>query len=493
MRRVLLATSLVGLTLPVVGAPTPAVADGGLGGYTASAQAAVVHVEVYEPALPIPTTPQGDATVGFSRALVDTGPSSQALASYLWPGDTLGDGLGLLTGNDAFDYRVKTKSAYPATDTSPSKNAVQLTDGNGMATSADEEKTEATVNALELGTNVASGTGSGLCTLLQQCAAAPTPAPTPGPELPGPLADAVKMRSGSSHSVVTVSDKAITTVGEAKAAGLSLMAGLITIDSVRMSATSSSDAVKGTSDGVAQIAGLRIAGQQIDLGDSVDLGGKKTTPPKIPADITQAGINVQYLVRDKSAENAAGSLNCKGLVITIDSAVLSSAIGSGALTDPIGSAIGEVPNLGPLAAGLLKLGTKYVITVGDVRTAATASPEYSGSFDSATSDVQEQPATPSGAVAPPAAGAPTGATAVPAGAATPAAATNAVSGATDAVPASSPFQLPGLGRTPSLLLLSALALAGLTGWLFRAFGSFFFGVGDCLLGASVGVPNLREG
>ena len=55
------------------------------------------------------------------------------------------------------------------------------------------------------------------------------------------------------------------------------------------------------------------------------------------------------------------------------------------------------------------------------------------------------------------------------------------------------FQFPGLAKTPSMLLMACLVLAGLGGWLFRAFGALMLGGEDCAMGLAVGIPNLRKG
>lgn len=485
MKRMLLAVLLLGLTLPVVSSPPAAYADTTLGGYTASAAAAVVRVQIFEPSLPIPANPQIDATIGFARSNTGLGPSSRALASYLWPGDTLGDGLGTLAGNDNFDYPVKVNSKYPATDVAPAHNTVQLTDGNGMTTSADDTTTQSTVTVLEAGPNLASGLGSGLCALLKQSCPAPA---APKFELPGALSTVATVDTARSQSTVVLKGDTITASARTKVSGLSLLAGLITIDGVDMTAIASSNGEKSTTDGAAKVTGLRVAGQGVDVGNPVDLGGSKTQAPKVPIDLSAVGITVEYLKVTRTASGASGGLSSEGLTITIDASKLSKLLGTNALTGPLGTLLEQIPNAGPLLSGLLKLGSKIVITIGDVRSAATASPPYV--------------VTPLGPTAP-VVNPPTGTNTVVPSTPLPAGFPGVINPGAGTPPplladvpttqVAAPFQFPGLAQTPSLLILCGLLAIGLFGWAFKGLGAYFFGADDCLLGASVGVPNLREG
>lgn len=472
MRRVLAGVLLSG---SIAGVAAPAVADTGLGGYTASAEAAIVRIGIYEPAVPIPADPQIDASVGFARSTTATGPSSRGLASYLWPGDAVGDGLGVLLGNEALDYPVKTSSSYPATDNGPARNAVQIDDGNGMSTAADGRTTSATVVGLGLGNGI-GGVGSGLCRLLKKC---PASAPTTI-DLPDPVAAAATIENLKSQSTVELGEKSITATAHSVASGISLLGGLITIDGLDLRSRSTSDGVTGTAAGTSTITGLRVLGHEVDLGDPVSIGGKPASMPKLPQLLQRLGITIVYLQNQKSQTGAAGTLDAQALTITVDVASLRKALGAKDLSGPLTPVLSEIDQAGPLLLGLLKLGTKVVVTVGDVRTSATAAPAYS---------------VPSGPTGPPARGpSGSGASLVPGTALVPGIATGPVATVVPPVLTAAPVSvdLPGLGRVPLWFVLAGLALVGLVAWSVRGFGTWILGGGSCALGNSVGVPDLRK-
>lgn len=475
--RFLLATVLLGFGAPLFSTPETAGAETTLGGYTASAEAAVIRIGIYEPALPIPAEPQVDASIGYARSSTSTGPTARALASYLWPGDTLGDGLGTLFGDEALDYPVKVNSKYPPSDSAPAKNAAQITDGNGMSTSADGTTTSASTTGAMVGGNLVSGIGSGLCSLLKQkCPGAPVGVP-----LPLPIATAASLDVSKSDSVVKLGEQVVSTA-HTHAAGLQILGGLITIDGFDLVARATSDGAKGTAGGSLTITGLTVAGKKVALEDSVDLS-KADTPAASPLNFPQLGLRIDYLNKTSTVDGATGKLAAQGLSITVDVGVLGKQLKLGMLSPALAPILNEIPQLGPLLSGLLQFGTKLVITVGDVRAASTASPAYVPPPFPSTGPTVAPPTGPSapGIAVPPALGGPQ---VTPPG-------VDPVE--TGIAPSAGPFQFPGLSQTPSLLLLGALALAGLMGWIFKGFGTFFLAADDCDLGAGVGVPNLREG
>lgn len=455
MRRVvaavLVATSLTAL------APS-ARAEPGLGAYSALAEAAIVRIGLYEQAIPIPAEPQVDIGIGFARANTANGPSSRGLASYLWPGDAVGDGLGVLMGNESLAYPVKTSASYPATETSPAQSSVRINDGSGMSSTADDRTTRATV----VGLGVGNGTGS------------------PG-ELPDPVAAAATIENLKSQSTVVLEEDGITATARSVASGISVLGGLITLDGLDMRSETRSDGVTGTVRGISNITGLRVLGQAVDLGDPVNLAGQQAAPPKLPQALAELGIKVEYLENQRTTDGAAGALQAQGLTITLDVAPLRDLLQLGGLSDVVSPALVNVDQAGPVLLGLLKLGSKIVITLGDVRTRASAAPAYVAPDVAVTGPVEGSvvPDSPVGSGNP----------FLPDAADVPLAPPLAPPAVTVA-PAS--VDLPGLGQVPRWFLLAGLALVALAGWGIRGFGTWVFGGGTCLHGNSLGVPDLRK-
>jgi|LULE01.1.fsa_nt_gb hypothetical protein len=161
----LAAAALVSLALPVTtGTAAPAApsavsaatgsplraADPEFAGYAATTTATPVRVEIYEPTIPIPASPQAELNLGYSNVKADSS-TSRGRASYFWPGDAVGQGfktiienLGLppeLAGPIAEQgYPVQVNSNHPA---GPESESSEDFPGSISRTSASAEKTTA--------------------------------------------------------------------------------------------------------------------------------------------------------------------------------------------------------------------------------------------------------------------------------------------------------------------------------------------------------------
>src|SRR5690348_10035233 len=92
---------VAGLALGLVAAPLAAMApaqavvkaDPTYGGFSTVATASPLKLEVFEPVIPIPTDPQFEMDFSYTRVEGNSGPSTTARASAMWPGPAIGEGL----------------------------------------------------------------------------------------------------------------------------------------------------------------------------------------------------------------------------------------------------------------------------------------------------------------------------------------------------------------------------------------------------------------
>ena len=498
-----------GATLAVLAWPGPSSADTSLGGYSGTAQAEAIRIQIFDPTIPIPVNPnqpQIDGGIAYTKSNVDTGPVTRATASYLWPGDVIGDGFGQLAGNDKAQYAIQVNSRYPETASSPAHNTAQLTDGNGMTTSTDGFHTTATTTGLGIvgpDTDLLSGIGEGLRNLPLGGNKTPAPQPNP-PKLPLPvgemLAGLATVKNVSTTSTVDVANKTITAFAHAQMSEISLLHGLITIDGIKTTSTTVSDGKKATSSGTIRPVGVTIAGVDIGLDDQgVRLGGDGSAKlPEIPSSVTdllaKIGIEFTYAPSTRSTDGATSALASDGLVISIDTQPLKTALNVGGLVGPLQDLISKIPKLGSQIGPLLGLGPKIVYRIGDVYTTANAAPAYVGPpVVSPTGGNPNPGGNPGsgGGVPPISTG---GGTPISTGGGVPLPSTSP--GTTTPTPTTqaSAFNLPGLGTVPRMLIIGGLVLAVAFGWLFRTLGGFLLGAGrNCAYGLSTGVPDLRKG
>jgi hypothetical protein len=477
--------------------PGPAASgDTSLGGYQGSAVADAIRIEVIDPVIPLPSDPQVDVGIGYTKAQVDTGPVTRGTASYLWPGDVLGDGFGQLVGGDV-QYPIQVNSKYPATEAAPAKSRAQLTDGNGMYTSTNGTTTKASVTGLGIAgpnTDLLHNIGAGLGKLFGNKKDASVSVPVPV-QVSKTLAGLVTLQNVKSQSTAVVGAKTFTTSAHATASDISILGGLLSIKGFDMSAQSVSDGKKAVNTGHAEIGGIGIAKNLITLGDgSINLGSAHVKLPALPDvlvnSLKQIGISIESMKTTHTVTGASGTFASQGLVITVDTKPLRSALDA-----PFGI-LGQIVNLlpsNPLTdqlSSLLHLAPKFVITIGDVNTSATASPQYVGP----PIPPGNTGGTPGGPVTNPGSTGNTGGGVIGPGSVPSGSPSTPTQPGTQPGTVPTAYQFPGLGSIPRIVILAALLLAAFGAWLFRVLGGVLFGAGrTCAYGLSTGVPDLRKG
>jgi hypothetical protein len=481
--------------------PGPSGAETSLGGYSGVARADAIHVEIFDPTIPLPSDPQIDLGIAYTKSNTDTGPVSRAVASYLWPGDVIGDGFDQLTGNPDSTYPVQINSRFPATTSAPATNRAQISDGNGMTTSSNDTTTKATASGLGVSGSSLNQPGKGLCKIInpKKCTDKSGSDGKVPVQVSKQVSALMTMTGGSSDSTVTVGKNSVTSTAHATGLGLKLLGGLITIGQVDITAKTVSDGKKAVTTGTTDISSVTIAGKSLGIdGKELNLAGSKIKLPDLPSTITDLlkdiGISFDYAVSSKTVNGADGSLSASGLIITVDTKLLHDALAP--LTGALADLLNKFPNMSEVTA-LLGLGPKIEFIIGDVSSSATAQPAYVGtplpggggstSGSSSGGGAVTGGGSTGGSTGDTGTGVPAGTGSNPTQATTPTTPTQNV-----AQPVA--FGLPALGSVPRLLILGGLLVAGAIGWVFRSAGGFLLGAGrNCNFGLSTGVPDLRKG
>lgn len=310
----------------------------GLRGYSLSASASPVSIELYDKTVPIPVDPgepQFAISVSHTSATIDSGPLARALASSVWPGAGIGDGFSQVCECDQ-TYPVKVEANFNASTTEPQTASQGGPNGSfGM---------EAVSRGLD---TVATATAGS----------------SPGPT----MVDYGQVHS-TSHTRV-VDGEAIATV-DTSIADLQLAGGLISIDNLHTTLRAVSDGGETTTtSGSTQIDGLNIlgAGFTLDqkglhavggdgplsnilpsgegpggslLGGEGPLGGllgQDGVPSSAGAALEPLGITVRPLQHTTSTEEGSAERSASGVRISLDTKPLRTALDALSLNDVVSS------------------------------------------------------------------------------------------------------------------------------------------------------------
>ncbi|HEX2892554.1 MAG TPA: choice-of-anchor P family protein [Marmoricola sp.] len=516
-----------GLALGVAAAPLLAVApaqavvrsDPGYGGFTTDATASPLKLEVFEPAIPIPTEPQMEFDFSYTHVAGSSGPSSTARASAMWPGPAIGEGLktfgeqlGLPPQLTDGGYPVQVNSEFPSDNTQaasePMPGMVQRVDSGdkrtvakaGYTGSGDLAEGDSGDGTATPPPNPLDGLSKGDFSALGGVLTGSTSGNDQHPVQTNPmgafstLVDADGMTSVSS---TTYDDNQVTATATSRIGELRLLLGLVTLDGINV-VTKTVSKADGSVDThqVADVGSMTIAGQKFAYGPNGFTAAGSTTPvPGLPTQATdllkQLGIQIEVPKPVVSTDGGVGKIDAEAVRITLDTKPLRAVLP----TLPLDQLVNNLPDMGQanvLKGLILSLNTiapRLVLHLGQASVTSTTVPAMDlGGADS--------PAAASGtagtaaAAAGPPAGAPPAASAAPGAA--PAASTPA--GATTPIKTMSAVPgLPPLGGVPGMLLLLGLVFASGAGWYLRRAGGLLFGAGSsCIHGLKAGIPDLRK-
>ncbi|HSE69517.1 MAG TPA: choice-of-anchor P family protein, partial [Nocardioidaceae bacterium] len=459
-----LAAGLIGAAAPVPAAS----AAPAYGGYSTEATATPLKIEVYEPTIPIPAEPQAEAEFAYTKVEAASGPTGDGLASWLWPGDPVGQGcktfvetLGLgATGLCKDGYPVQVNSQTPG---EPSSESDEKFPGSVMRTSAGPEEVSATAG------------WSPDCDVMDDRKAPGLPGAPGGstaaddqPQgcIPAELAAMVDVDGMTSDSRTETAGDTVKSVATSKLTGVSLIGGLITADSITVTSTTTADGKQPTAGGVSKVVGLKLAGKPLTFGrDGVQLADQSQKLPGMPDQAKQAlaqlGVQLALPSPERSASGDNANSGFEGLQVVIDTRPLRSQLDDIPFDDILGLIPDQAEELRKLLGAATQLAPKFVITAGNAAAEASTVPKLDLSLPSV------DPGSLNGAAVPPSSGSTTGGSSgvTPGSAGAPAAALGGDAGAAPsgdagalaAKPMSS--SLPPLASIPGALLVGGFVIA----------------------------------
>jgi len=524
----------IGLVVAPLVAITPAQAvvraDPSYGGFSTAATASPLKIEVFEPAIPIPTDPQFELDFSYTRVLGDSGPATTARASAMWPGPAIGEGLktfgeqlGLPAALTDGGYPVQVNSAFPGDTTQAASepfpgmiqrvNAGQtrtvakagytgsgdLADGEAGDPTPSATTTPTTPPKPNLLTSLASGDLSALGGILTGTVTGNDANPVQTNPM-GALSLLVDFDGMTSVSSTTYDDNKVTATATSRIGELRLLLGLVKLTGINVvtKVVSSLDGGAVTSQTV-DVGGMTIAGQKFSYGPNGFTAAGSTMPvPGLPASATDLlkmlGVAIEVPAPVVTKDGTSGKVDAEAVRITLDTKPLHAKLPSLPLDDIIGK-LPDLPGQASLLKGLLlsldSFAPKLVLHLGQASASANAvAPISFDTGDSTAGAAGPAASTGTGSAGTPAAAPPAAAVGAP-GEVPPASTTPVTT--TPVKEVSSVPGLPPLGSIPGMLALLGLLLASGAGWYLRRAGGLLFGAGaTCSHGLKAGIPDLRK-
>lgn len=375
-------------------------------GFSSEATASPVRMEIFEPTIPLPATPQAELNFGYTKVLADSG-GGRGRASYLWPGDVVGEGAKTIIENfglppevsgplAAQGYPVQVNSNHPA---GPPREAQEPFPGTVMRTSASEGKVSAATGFSSdcdvsepasgggddeggdapapgvpglpgvptgglLGARTGSGAdGSGTLTDFgaaitgqsaspEQQGSAAAAEEGPACPIPADLNALIDVGGAISTTGSVVEKGAVTTTSRAALGDIELVGGVVQISGVTAKAVTSSDGTKEDASGKARYGILTIGGQEFSFGPGgFEAVGQQGDIPGLPDEaakaLKQLGITITVPKPELSAKDKTATAVVEGLVVEVDLATLAPVLSQlplGQLVSPLPEEMRQLKN-----------------------------------------------------------------------------------------------------------------------------------------------------
>lgn len=486
-------------------------------GYTSMATASPLRIDIYEPTIPVPATPELEVHFAYSKVVADSS-STKGRASFMWPGDPIGEGLktiveqaGLPPALGQAGYPVQVNSNFPG---GPARQSQAPLPGGFMKTSSEDGKASASTGFSADGDvqdpDGEEQTAAGNAVdLLVKFGAAITgqqtteageeePAPSATPGIPAPLSALIDMNGYVSSSTSENSGDKVTATSRSALGEVSLLGGIVTMSGLQSRSVSVSDGKDGKGTGTSSYGVMTIVGKKFRLGpDGFEAGGAPQAIPGLPDAPLKAlealGIKLTFPEAKHEVDGDKIVSTLAALEIELNTGPLTKLLNTSKINDILTPLLAPVtdklpPEAAPLKSLLGALGNlapRFVITLASARTSVDTvqaivipPPDTGGTTvpGSSTGNPGSGTGTAPGAVAP--------VTEPPPAEAPEAAAPDLV--------ASTPG-LPELFSIPGLLMLGAIAAATFLGTYLRKIGLIVLGTGGaCPQGLDAGLPDLRK-
>lgn len=495
----------------------PATAAPDFAGFTTFAQAVPLRVEIYEPAIPVPASPQLELNFSYTKVNGASGPIGTARASAMWPGDAVGEGLktfgeqlglpGALTDGG---YPVQVNAQTPGDTATASQEFIP---GSVGRVSTTEKKAVAKVGYGTTGDVTEGGSSEGAAPFdLMSLLTDPTglfntllgtKGTKPGEAAPsasplgalGVLIGVGGMESASSTSYDPEAD-AVTATATARLGSIGLLAGIVKLDGVEVITKVTSNIAGGAKvTKEITLGAMSVAGNKFGYtGTGFVAMGKENPIPGLPDDPIKAlaslGIKIDLGKSVIDKKGAVGSVTAEGLRISIDTKPLLSLLPK----LPLADLVSQLPDL-PGQAAILK---GLIVALGE------ANPRLDLVLGSSIANAQTVASIPIPPVAPVAPGVTPPVPDVPVSpiveagelpddVGAPQAGPSTVAPDLTLPPNTLVSDLPPLGSIPMALLLGGLLLATGLGWYIKNAGNVLFGgASACSHGLKAGIPDLRK-